>query len=54
LAHQLSTGQPQAIIDRCKENWQYFETMLEDWDVEDASTRFEPDQRGNFVGRRFW
>jgi hypothetical protein len=53
LAHQLSTGQPQAIIDRCKENWMFFENELVDWDVEDASTRFEPDQRGRFVGRRF-
>lgn len=53
LAHQLSTGQPQSIIDRCKENAFYYQAELEDWDVEDAATMFQPDQRGQFVGRRF-
>lgn len=53
LAHQLSTGQPQSVIDRCRENWMYYEAELCDWDVEDAPTRFEPDSRGLFVGRRF-
>lgn len=53
LAHQISTGQPQAVVDRCKENWMYYEQELLDWDVEDASTRFEPDQRGQYIGRRF-
>jgi hypothetical protein len=54
LAHQISTGQPESVIERCESNWQYFEMALEDWDVEDASTRFEPDQRSQFVGRRFY
>jgi hypothetical protein len=53
LAYQISTGQPPSIVQVCRDNWQYFQTELDDWDVEDAGTRFEPDQRGRFVGRRF-
>ncbi len=54
LAFQICTGQPQSVIDRCKENAVFYQTELEEWDVEDASTSFQPDQRGNFVGRRFY
>ena len=46
LADELSTGQPQAIMDRCQQRALAYRTMLEDWDVEDAPTRFAPDQRG--------
>lgn len=46
LADELATGQPQAIMDRCQQRAQAYRTMLEDWDVEDASTRFAPDSRG--------
>lgn len=53
LAHQLSTGQPPAIVERCRDNMQFYQEELENWDVEDASTSFQPDQRGQFVGRRF-
>jgi hypothetical protein len=53
LAHQLSTGQPQSVIDRCKENAFFYQAELEDWDVEDPSTSFQPDQRTQFTGRRF-
>lgn len=53
LAHQLCTGQPPAIVERCTQNMQFYQEELENWDVEDASTKFEPDQRGQFVGRRF-
>lgn len=53
LAHQLSTGQPQAVIERCKENMAFYQDELENWDVEDASTVFQPDPLGLFAGRRF-
>ncbi len=46
LADELATGQPQAIMDRCQQRAQAYRTMLEDWDVEDASTRSAPDSRG--------
>ena len=53
LADELATGQPQAIMDRCQSRAVTYRTALEDWDVEDAPTRFTPDQRvshgyGNF------
>jgi hypothetical protein len=46
LADELATGQPQAIMDRCQQRSLMYRTMLEDWDVEDAPTRFTPDSRG--------
>jgi hypothetical protein len=53
FAFQVCTGQPPEVIERCKENAVFFQSELEDWDVEDASVVFQPDQRGRFVGRRF-
>jgi hypothetical protein len=54
LAHQLSTGQPQAVIERCKENAAFYQYELENWDQEDASVFFQPDSLGLFTGRRFY
>lgn len=53
LADQISTGQPQAIMERCKEMAEKYRVALEDWDVEDAPTRFTVDSQmyqssGNF------
>lgn len=53
LADEICGGQPQAIMDRCKERATAYRTALEDWDVEDAPTMFTPDTRsyqnvGNF------
>lgn len=45
LADDISTGQPQAIMDRCAERAQFYREMLENWDVEDATTQFTPDSR---------
>ena len=45
LADEISTGQPQAIMDRCQQRAMQYRTMLEDWDVEDAPTRITPDSR---------
>lgn len=48
LADQISTGQPQAVQDRCeKKAKEAFET-LNDWDVEDAPTQFTPDSRSGY------
>lgn len=50
LADELSTGQPQAIMDRCQQRAQAYRNALEDWDVEDAPVRFTPDSRGTVAG----
>lgn len=42
LADEISTGQPQAICDRCEKRAVAYRTALEDWDVEDAATFFTP------------
>ena len=46
FADDICTGQPQAIMDRCQMRAQAYRTMLEDWDVEDAPTQFQPDTQG--------
>lgn len=53
LADELSTGQPQAIMDRCQQRALQYRTMLEDWDVEDAPTRFAPDSRSQYATGSF-
>lgn len=51
FADDISTGQPQSVIDRCeKKAMQYFKAV-EDWDVEDASTSFQPDTQ---QGSGYW
>src|SRR5258706_7711109 len=45
LADEICTGQPQAILDRCQQRAMQYRAMLEDADVEDAATYFQPDQR---------
>lgn len=51
LAAELCTGQPEAIINRCEGKAQFYRNMLEDWDVEDASTKFQPDPRAQTASR---
>lgn len=46
LADELATGQPQAIVDRCERKAAMYRLALENWDVEDASTRFTPSMQG--------
>ncbi len=53
LADEISTGQPQAIMDRASSRAAMYRKMLEDWDVEDASTTFTPDQRSAYVTGSF-
>lgn len=45
LAEDISTGQPQAVIDRCAKNAEIYRVQLEGWDVEDVPTSFAPDMR---------
>lgn len=49
LADDIATGQPQAIMDRCAERAHMYRTLLEDWDVEDASTTFTPSARSGYA-----
>ena len=44
LADEIATGQPGLIMDRCERRAKTYLTALEDWDVEDADTRFAPDE----------
>ena len=53
LADELATGQPQAIMDRCQQRAERYRAFLEDWDVEDAPTRFQPDQRSQYYSGKF-
>ncbi len=43
LADEICTGQPEAIMNRCQSRAMAYRTALEDWDVEDAPVRLEPD-----------
>lgn len=45
LADEISTGQPQAIMDRCAQRAAAYRETLENWDVEDSPTRFTPDSQ---------
>lgn len=43
LADEMASGQPQLIMERCERKANQFRSALEDWDVEDAPTKFQPD-----------
>jgi hypothetical protein len=45
LADQISTGQPTTTIARAAAMARKYQEALENWDVEDADTVFQPDQR---------
>jgi len=51
LADEICTGQPTEIMARCASRAATYRMMLEDWDVEDAPTRFEPDSRTGTAGK---
>lgn len=53
LADDICTGQPQAIMDRCQGRATAYRAALEDWDVEDAPTQFQPDPRAAYSNTRF-
>jgi hypothetical protein len=43
LADDIAGGQPEAIMARCAQKANTFRDALENWDVEDAATQFQPD-----------
>ncbi len=53
LADEICTGQPQAIMDRCAQKAQFYRDKLENWDVEDAPTQFQPDPRSQYAAGNF-
>ena len=53
LADEICSGQPQSVQQRCAARAMAFRQALEDWDVEDASTKFIPDSRGGNTASRF-
>ena len=53
LADDICTGQPQSIMDRCQARAVSYRQALEDWDVEDAPTAFQPDPRAAYQNTRF-
>jgi hypothetical protein len=53
LADEICSGQPQAIMDRCERRAKSYRDALEDWDVEDAATRFAPDSRSVYSAGGF-
>lgn len=53
LADEISTGQSQAIMQRCQQRAVAYRTALEDFDVEDTTTQFAPDQRQTYNAQSF-
>jgi len=45
LADEMTTGQPQEVVMRCALKAKLYKDALENWDVEDADTRLQPDMR---------
>lgn len=52
LADDSSSGQPAIIMERAERKASFYRGLLEDWDVEDASTSFAP-ERSFGTARRF-
>ena len=53
LANEICTGQPQAIMVRCKQFAEEYREKLDNWDVEDAPTEFQIDTRYQYQGNSF-
>jgi hypothetical protein len=53
LGHELSQGQPIAVQTKCAAHAEQYKEIIDGWDVEDASTLFQPDSRQQYVGNRF-
>ena len=53
LANEICTGQPQAIMARCKQFAEEYREKLDNWDVEDAPTEFQVDTRYQYQGNSF-
>lgn len=46
LADEICTGQPEQIVQRCANKANAYRVALEDWDVEDGSTFWQPSVQG--------
>jgi hypothetical protein len=53
FAADSCTGQPDSIVQRCMMNAEKYQTILQDWDVEDAPTSFQPDPRLQYTTGSF-
>lgn len=54
LADELTSGMPEATVQRCQARAAAYREALEGWDVEDAETYFQPDIRSTmWNGGRF-
>jgi len=53
LSAELSTGQPQAVIDRCEQKAGVYREALEAWDTENVPVYLQPDTRNQYQGSRF-
>lgn len=53
VADELTSGMPEAVQMRCQQRAQSYRAALEDWDVEDAETYFQPDPRSMASARSF-
>ena len=53
LGLDISQGQPASVIQLCQSMSTMYFDMVNDWDVEDASTFFQPDVRNQYIGNSF-
>ena len=55
LAADICAGQPQTVIDRCEQKAAFYRNLMDNWDVEDAATRFTPDAQATsgYAARSF-
>lgn len=53
LGWELSQGQPIAVQKKCEQHTIIYKDIIDGWDVEDASTLFQPDTRQQYVANRF-
>jgi len=51
LADDISTGQPVEIVGNCQSKHMMYKEKLENWDIEDVSVMFTPDQRSSYYNR---
>lgn len=49
LADDICGGQPSAIMERCANRAKIYRDALEDWDVEDTATKFQPDMGNSYT-----
>ena len=52
-ADNISTGQPDRIMQKCSERATFYRNALNDWDTEDTSTTFSPDVRSTYGSGAF-